>query len=112
MKKKSKITWIVILAVVLLSIYVMNRSPNGSSEDLAKCIGENSILYGQLGCHACEKQEDLFGDNYEHLTTVDCFYNREECIEKNIQGTPTWIINEDQHLGVKSLKELKDLTGC
>ena len=112
MKKRSIVTLIIVLAVIILAAIVLTRSHPDISEETAICIGENSILYGQLGCHACEKQEDLFGDNYEHLTTVDCFYNREECIEKNIQGTPTWIINEDQHLGVKSLKELKDLTGC
>ncbi len=112
MKKKSKITWIVILAVVLLSIFILTRPANGSTEEVAKCIGENSELYIQLGCHACETQENMFGENYQYLTVIDCFFDRDPCIEKEIKGTPTWIINEQSYLGTKSIEELKDLTGC
>lgn len=112
MKKKSIITWAVILIVVLLSIFILNKSPNESSEKLAKCIGENSELYIQLGCHACENQEDLFGENYQYLTVIDCFFSRDECIEKEIKATPTWIINNQEHVGAQSLEELKELTGC
>jgi hypothetical protein len=112
MNKKSWITKIVILAVVILVIIILTRSSNGSTEELAKCIGENSELYIQLGCHACESQEDMFGENYQYLTTIDCFYNQEECIDKEIKGTPTWIINGQEYLGSKSIEELKNLTGC
>ena len=112
MRKKSLITWIVILAVVLLSIFILNKSPNGSSEELAKCIGENSVLYGQLGCHACETQEEMFGENYQYLTVIDCFFAGDECIEKEIEGTPTWIIDGQKYKGVQSLEKLKELTGC
>jgi len=112
MKKKSWITWIIILAVVLLAIFILNKSPNETTEEIAKCIGENSELYIQLGCHACETQEDMFGENYQYLTTIDCFYERDKCMDKEIQGTPTWIIDEQEYLGVLSLEELKTLTGC
>ena len=70
MRKKSAITWIVILAVVILAFVIINRPIPETPEDVAKCIGENSELYIQLGCHACETQERLFGDNYQYLNVI------------------------------------------
>ena len=100
------------MAVVLLSIFILTRPANGSTEELAKCIGENSELYIQLGCHACESQENLFGKNYDQITLIDCFYQREECLANQIEATPTWIIGGEKYRGVRSLEELKQLTGC
>ncbi len=112
MKKKSMITLGVILAVILLSIYIISKPANGSSKELAKCLGENSELYTQLGCHACEFQEDMFGEDYQYLNVIDCFFEQEFCMEKEIKGTPTWRINGKEYLGAKSIEELKEITGC
>lgn len=112
MKKKSWITLAIIFAVIALAILVLNKSPNGSTEEIAKCIGENSELYIQLGCHACEFQENMFGEDYQYLTVIDCFFDQQLCIDKDIKGTPTWIINEEFYLGARSIEELKNLTGC
>ena len=88
----------------------MNNSSNNVPTETTECIAENSKLYVQLGCHACETQEDMFGDDYEKLDIVDCFYERDKCSE--ITHTPTWIINNQKHVGVQSIEELKELTGC
>ena len=111
MKKKSWLTFIVIIAVIIFVIVVKNSSNPEVDEELVKCIGENSELYVQLGCHACETQEDLFGKNYKFLNIIDCFYEREKCIGK-IEVTPTWIINNQNYRGVQSIEKLKELTGC
>ena len=112
MKKKSLITWIVILAVIVLAILILTKSANGSTKELAQCIGENSELYTQLGCHACTTQEDMFGENYQYITAIDCFFDQQECINKEIRGTPTWVINGEEYLGTQSIDKLKELTGC
>ena len=112
MKKKNLVTIIVLLAVITLVIFILTRSTPEVNEELAKCIGENSLIYVQLGCHACETQEKIFGKSYNYLTTIDCFFEKEVCIEKGIRGTPTWIINEKEYLGVRAIDELKELTGC
>lgn len=108
--KKKWMTWIIILGVILLAIGITKRPHSDTSEELAKCIGKNSILYVQLGCHACEIQEKMFGDNFQYLNSVDCFIQREKC--PDITGTPTWIINEQRYLGVQSIEKLKELTDC
>lgn len=114
MKKQSLITLIIIFFVVILAIaviYLKNNHPE-VDPDVAKCIGSKSVLYTKLGCTHCETQERMFRDSYKYLTVVDCWYDRELCIEKSIQGTPTWIIDGKQYIGVQDIETLKRVTGC
>ena len=111
MNKKNWITIIVIVAVVIISLILINDPASAAvSKSTATCIGENSELYVQLGCHACETQEEMFGENYQYLKAIDCFYNIEKC--ESITHTPTWIINEQRYVGVQDVETLKELTGC
>jgi len=112
MKRKviNAITFLVIFGVVILAAFLINKPANETSDEIAKCIGENSVLYTQLGCSACKAQEDLFGESYEYLNKIDCFYEREKCSE--ITATPTWIINNEKYVGVQSIEKLQELTGC
>lgn len=82
-------------------------------EEVAKWIGDHSTLYVQTGCSHCIEQEDLFGANVRYLTIVDCIKqeNRQECIDKGIEATPTWIIDGEKYVRVKTIEELKELTG-
>jgi len=113
MRKRSWITLLIIIAVVILTTIILyQRSSQSVEESLAKCIGENSELYPQLGCSACKLQEEMFGENYKFLTVTDCFYEREICAEKEIRYTPTWIINGKKYVGVQNIEKLKELTGC
>ena len=110
--KKNWITWLVILGVIIIAIVALatkNSAPE-TSEEIAKCIGEKSILYVQLGCYACEAQKDLFGENYKYLNLVDCFYEKEKC--SGIEGTPTWEIKGEKYKRIQSIQELQELTGC
>lgn len=111
MKKKNWVTWIIILGVISLSIFILIK-PTASQVDkeTAQCIGENSILYIQLGCPACETQEEMFGNNYQYLNVVDCFFDRELCSE--ISSTPTWIIDNIKYERVRIIEKLKELTDC
>jgi len=110
MKKSSLITIAIIIAIILLAYFLIKNNNPNTDEELTKCIGENSVLYTQLGCHACEIQENLFGENYKFLNVIDCFYEREKCT--GITATPTWKINGEKITGVQSIKELKNLTRC
>lgn len=109
--KKSWFTWIIILAVIILAIAIIYWPNNSETpEEVAKCIGENSVLYVQLGCFACKTQEEMFGDNYQYLNSVDCVFETEKC--SDIQRTPTWIIEDKKYEGVQTIEKLKELTGC
>lgn len=109
MKKRIFITIAIIIGVIILSTIILSRG-NGVSKETTMCIANHSQLYTQLGCHACETQEKLFGDNYQYLNMVDCWFEQEKC--PDIQYTPTWIIKGETYTGVQSIEKLKDLTGC
>jgi hypothetical protein len=113
MKKNGWITLIIILlitiAIVLVSIFYPHPD---TDEETVRCIGENSVLYVKQGCPACKIQKDLFGDNLQYLNIIDCSENPEACNNENIERIPTWEINGGKIIGVKSIKTLKELTGC
>lgn len=110
MKKSQIITWMIIIGVVALAFFIMNRPTPETPKEITQCIGKNSVLYVQLGCHACEYQKEVFGDNYNELKIVDCFYERDKCTK--IKVTPTWKINEELIEGVQEISTLQSLTGC
>lgn len=111
MKKSNIITIVIILGVLVLAYFILNKPiAPVTSEEVAKCIGDNSLLYTQLGCHACEKQEELFGETYQYLNTIDCWFERDKC--GGVTATPTWIINGETIQGVQSVEKLQELTGC
>ncbi len=109
--KKKCITLLVIVFVILF-ILIIKFWPAQHYENggIAKCIGENSVLYTQLGCHACERQEEMFGDDAEYLNIVDCFFEQDKC--GGVTATPTWFINGEYYKGTRSIEQLKELTGC
>lgn len=106
----------IIILVLLLAIGIINFPKNSPelTKETAICIGNNSVLYIQENCGHCHTQLEKFGEFSKYLTTLDCSKgnNFEICLEKNILGTPTWIINEKQYSGVQSIEKLKILTKC
>lgn len=110
MKKSLLITIAIIIGVIVFAIIMRSAIHNGVPQDVSKCIGQNSELYIQLGCHACETQKQLFGEDINNLNIIDCFYEREKC--DDIQYTPTWIIKGEKYIGVQTIEKLKEITGC
>ncbi len=114
MAKRDTIIYL-ILGIIIISIILIILSLKGNGDTpkaLAKCIGENSELYVQLGCGACEVQEKMFGENYQYLNIIDCAYDRQECMNIGITRTPTWIIKGGKYEKVQAIDKLKELTGC
>jgi len=115
MNKKRKsliiniIIFLVLIVLIILVTTVFNKKPQ-TTEEIARCISQNSVVYVQLGCHACKTQEDMFGENVKFLEKVDCFYEPEKCTV--IEATPTWKIKGELYKGVQSIDKLKELTGC
>ncbi|MFH1503311.1 MAG: hypothetical protein ABIE36_01485 [Candidatus Diapherotrites archaeon] len=113
MKRRTRdliATFLIILFVIGLAFLLLNTKKPETTEEIAKCIGENSVLYTRLGCHFCEVQEDILGENYQYLNVIDCFFEESKCT--SIKETPTWIINNKKYEGVKSIENLQELTGC
>jgi glutaredoxin len=120
MGKEKLITIGIIVLILFIAggvIFLKNTSfivQDTVPEEVARWIGEHSIIYTQTGCSHCIEQENLFGDNWKYLNSVDCVSspkNTQACINANITVTPTWVINGKQYMGVHSIDTLKTLTG-
>ena len=118
MEKGTWVTIFIILVIIGVSYYAISgnvingNTTENSNDDFAKCIGQKATLYMQTGCYACQKQEELFGENYKYITKVNCADNLEECAKLGITQTPTWVINNQKYIGYKTLEQLSELTGC
>lgn len=67
---------------------------DGSSvaESLAKCLAEKKVtMYGAEWCSHCKTQKALFGEAFKFIPYVECPDNISLCIEKGIEGYPTWL---------------------
>ena len=84
----------------------------------AKYLKDNGVIkYSAYWCPNCLNQSELFGKQaYRELNVVECARDginsqTQLCIDKKIQGFPTWEINGKLILGVLSLNDLSKLTG-
>ena len=98
-------------------IIVTSESTKESIE-LAKYLNDKGVVkYSAYWCPNCLNQSELFGKQaYKALKVVECASDginsqTQLCIDKKIQGFPTWEINGKLILGVLSLNELSKLTG-
>lgn len=116
MDKSKKRMWINIAITLIILIagtyYILFLNGGNVETNIAKCIGQNAELYWQTGCPACQRQKDMFGENLKYITHFNCAIDTQKCVENNIEKVPTWIIKGEKYIGVQSLEELKQLTGC
>ena len=85
---------------------------------LAKYLKGNGVVkYSAYWCPNCLDQSELFGkEAYKELNVVECARDGKNsqtqlCIDKKIEGFPSWEINGKIIIGVRTLKELSELTG-
>ena len=98
-------------------LFVTSDSTKESIE-LAKFLKAKGVVkYSAYWCPNCLNQGELFGKQaYKELNVVECARDGKNsqtqlCIDKKIQGFPSWEINGKIILGVQTLKELTKLSG-
>lgn len=116
-KSKKSIPWvtiIIILLIVAVAFFIIKypKSQPNLDCDTMCCVGNNSILVASKGCGACHRQIELLGDNKDDFNIIYCDENTQFCVDNQIMAVPTWIINEEKFVGVRSIDELKELTSC
>ncbi|MEM4711314.1 MAG: peptidylprolyl isomerase [Candidatus Woesearchaeota archaeon] len=96
-----------------------NNSVSKNLDDFAKCLTEKEVkMYGAYWCPHCENNKKQFGESWKYVTYVECAVEgqpqiqTQACIDANIEGYPTWIINGKKYPGEQSLATLARLTGC
>ena len=97
---------------------IVTTESNRESIELAKYLNKNGVIkYSAYWCPNCQNQGELFGKQaYKELNVVECAKDGKNsqtqlCIDKNIQGFPTWEIDGNLILGVLTLNELSEITG-
>ena len=107
--------WIMIIAVALIIAVVFSIfyfKDEEVDEATINCVAENSILYVSKTCSHCAEQKRILGDNLDKFTLIDCQDESEKCALSEIYAVPTWDIKGEKYVGVKSLNELKEISGC
>ena len=113
MEKKTTFILIIVAIIAIIAIISYIKTPDqGLDEATMKCIASKSHLYGSSTCSHCEQQKEILGNYTSYFNITNCLDDVAVCSGKNIRAVPTWIINDAEYLGVKSLKELKELAGC
>ena len=85
--------------------------------DFAKYLRENNIvMYSAYWCPHCNDQKQLFGKKaVEELIVVECAKDAKNnqydlCQKKEIEGFPSWEINNKIYSGTRNLRELAQMT--
>lgn len=74
-------------------------------------------FYGAFWCPYCTRQKQIFGEQaFRKINYIECDARGNNpqpklCIKARISGYPTWEIKGKQYRGMKTLKELADLSG-
>ncbi len=122
-----KMTYVYIALVVALIVgvvYVRNQSSYVSPEvttkfdGFAQCLTDaGAKFYGAFWCPHCQAQKKLLQNSknipYVECSTPDRKAQTPECIEKKIEGYPTWIFADGSRGdGEQTLEQLSTKTGC
>ncbi len=122
MNKQNKIILIfaaiLIFFILIFAILDLNVSETGLNYDnFAKCITERgAVMYGAETCSHCKEQKKTFGNSFKYVNYVECPDNINLCLEKGIDGYPTWLIGTSTRvIGFdknSTMQEISDATGC
>jgi len=115
MMKGKIIAWILAIIVVLVIIYfsVSYFTRPGNYDEFAKCLTEKEvIMYGTDWCHFCKEQKAMFGKSFKHIDYINCDFNKDACDSAGVSGYPTWVINNENYPGTRSLDYLASVSGC
>jgi len=123
MRKLIFASLVVVLVLVALVLFNIPTSQDVDYESLAKCVNDKGVnMYGSFRCGVCAKTRAMFGDAFQYINEIECHPQGENsqtelCLDKEIEGTPTWILEpngeeEDRRIGFLTAVELAEFAGC
>ena len=118
MNKKTKIIiGAVILAIIVAGFYFYNKPSipaSGKYDDFAKCLLSKKItMYGAAWCAHCQSEKAAFEGSFKYVPYVECPDNPQLCLDKEIEGYPTWIFPDGKKLiGEQGLEKLSQKSDC
>lgn len=92
---------------------------SGEYDTFAQCLKDSgTVFYGAFWCPHCQNQKKMFGSSAKLLPYVECStpdgQNKTQiCIDKGIEGYPTWVFPDGSRLsGEVSLSTLAEKSSC
>ncbi len=100
--------------MALIFLPAIGTGSNPELDGFAQCLAEKGVtMYGAEWCSHCQNQKRMFGDSFEHVPYVECPRQTNLCIERGIEGYPTWIFPDGTKLvGEQELDALAEKSGC
>ena len=95
-------------------ILFSGKETEEAHDAFAKCLAEkNVVMYGADGCSHCQNEKKAFGSSFQYVPYVECPDNPQLCLEKGIEGYPTWMFADGRKLeGEQGLEKLSIESGC
>lgn len=122
MQTKTKFIIFIAIIIVLVGGYGLytNLKPQGPGklDAFTQCLKSSGAeFYGAFWCPHCNEQKDEFGSSKRYLPYIECSNpdntQTQICIDKKIEGYPTWIFADGTSLsGKQSLEILAEKTKC
>lgn len=113
--------WIIVLILSALLVFASWKilsadriSRPGQYDDFAGCLAEKKVtMYGADWCSHCQNEKLAFGDSFRLVPYVECPQNIKACLDKGVEGYPTWILADGKKLvGEQGLEKLSEVSGC
>jgi len=117
MSLKLVLSVLAVISVLFAGAIFITRQPPAAPSNLdafAKCLAQKGItMYGAAWCPHCQSQKKLFGNAFQYVPYVECPNTPKLCLEKGVDGYPTWITADGTKLiGEQSLEQLSKTTSC
>jgi hypothetical protein len=98
----------------ILATTTASSTVAGKYDNFAKCLtSKGAIMYGAVWCENCKIQKDLFGSSFQYIKYVECPENAKLCLDKGIEGYPTWIFTNGREIkGRDTLEDIAKVSGC
>ena len=108
---------ILFLGIIAAVVVKLERQPVVAStkyDSFAQCLATKKLtMYGAVWCSHCKAQKTLFGSSFQYVPYVECTENPDLCLEKKVEGYPTWVDqNGGKYMGEQSLEKLSQISNC
>ncbi|MBP9695437.1 MAG: hypothetical protein KBD73_03490 [Candidatus Magasanikbacteria bacterium] len=108
-----------LLVVAFIGAIIYKQNTPSRLDGFASCLKEKgAVFYGAFWCPHCQTQKKLFGNAERLLPYVECSTpdgqtQLQICVDKGIEGYPTWTFADgSRQSGEISLEELAKKTSC
>ena len=121
---KSWIIWSIVIYGLIFLTFILWPSENGNNDTLTQCMTEKGVvMYSSFRCGVCARTKAMLGSSFKYVNEIECHpqgpnAQTELCVAKNIEGTPTWAINDangneiKRNTGFLSIEQLREFSGC